>query len=60
MATFAGKQPNAPDPTIRHESQGITSGQQPTYSGAQPNVTPPVVQLWLLPLWKIERRYYAD
>ena len=55
MATFAGKQPGSPDPVMRHESPGITSGTQPVYAGAQPNVTPPTVVLWLVPLWKLER-----
>ena len=55
MAVFSGKQPLTPDPTMRHECPGITSGTQPVYAGAQPGMTPPVVVLWLTPLWKLER-----
>jgi hypothetical protein len=55
VALFAGKQPLTPDPTMRHESPGITSGTQPVYVGGQPGQTQPTVQLWLTPLWKLER-----
>lgn len=54
MAIFAGKQPLAPDPTMRHESAGITTGTQPTYSGEDPKgKAAQAVTLWLLPLWKV-------
>ena len=56
MAVFAGKQPLTPDPTMRHESPGITSGTQPTFIGEDPKgKTAQTIALWVRPLWTLER-----